>query len=181
MTRTWAASRRTATRWGWGWGWGWGEGWGCADATPSRAPDRERADRHLRLDPRPARRLPHPDRVVGRVQSVLPQDEGAPWGWGWVEVGEPPTITPTETTPTPAPPFLSGRLPPLPRRVQDRGRPQGRGGGHPARLQSGAGHRAGRPRADAPDPPRPRAQLLRLLLRNSQLARARVPPGQAGV
>ena len=28
MTRTWAAARRTATRWGWGWGWGWGSGWG---------------------------------------------------------------------------------------------------------------------------------------------------------
>jgi hypothetical protein len=43
-----------------------------------------------------------------------------------------------------------------------------------------AGHRAAKPGAHAPHPPRPRAQLLRLLLRDPQLAGARLHAGQAG-
>lgn len=43
-----------------------------------------------------------------------------------------------------------------------------------------AGHCAGGPAAHPPHPPGPGPQLLRVLLRDPQLARARVPPGQAG-
>ena len=48
--------------------------------------------------------------------------------------------------------------------------------GVPGRVR----HRARQDAADAPDPPRPRAQLLRLLLRNHQLSGPRVSPGETG-
>lgn len=45
---------------------------------------------------------------------------------------------------------------------------------------AGAGHRPGGPAPHAPHPPGPGAQLQCVLLRDPQLARARLPPGQAG-
>ena len=48
--------------------------------------------------------------------------------------------------------------------------------GVPGRVR----HRPGQDAADAPHPPRTRTQLLRLLLRDHQLARPGVPLGQTG-
>ncbi len=148
----------------------------------------EGAERNLLEHPAAAGRPPDPHGVLRRVKGVLPENEG--------------------------------RLPPLPGRVQDRHRPQGRCRAHAAGVQGGpgaarpaawaenpqcrpgpkplgvsvvpsrsclsrgpargAGHRSGGPGTDAPDPAGPGAQLLCVLLRDPQLAGARLPSGKAG-